>query len=72
MVPMASVHSEGVPFGNFNNPKPKKIGYWKLVSSSMPNVEIFTEFDGETIFEIRPKVAGKSLENLPHGQLQAR
>jgi len=54
------------------NPKPKKIGYWKLVSSSMPNVEIFAEFNGETIFEIRPKVAGKSLENLPHGQLQAR
>ena len=65
---MESVHSDGVaPFGGLNppdvnNPKrgtpnPNKIGFWKLISSILSDVEIFAEFTCEITFAIRATVA---------------
>jgi len=58
IVTMESVHSQKVPFGNppdinnpaEGNPNPKKIGFRKLISSILSDVERFAEFNGETVF----------------------
>ena len=53
------------------NPNPEQnIGFWKLISSILSDVEIFAEFTREITSEIQATVAEISSENFVHGPLQ--